>query len=132
MYFQPIIPHELPPRNPQQQTTIQNDPRYDTTPSGVIRPSSQSTLDKILAASLQSIALLRGAQYIPTEEVPQGLYNQQPQYYPQNQQLQNPYIPVSESTGATFGASVEAFLRNNTALIAVGVVGYMLFMSGRK
>lgn len=108
------------------------DININTTPGGVIRTSGgQTTLDKIFATALQSLALLRGSPYVPTEEVPAGLYQQQQQQYPIQYQ-QNPYIPPTNGTGATFGASLESFVTNNTGLILIGVVAIVLFQSGRK
>ena len=119
---------------PIDLSSIRNatDPRIATTPGGVVRVNQgQTTLDKILQTALQSVALLRGAQYIPTEEVPAGLYG--PQYSQSPYPYPYPTQPISDgSTGATFGASIESFLRNNTGLIAIGLIGYMLLMSGRK
>lgn len=128
----PGLPQIYASGDPNNPRNVSTNPRISTTPSGVIRVTQgQTTLDKILQAALSSVALLRGAQYVPTEEVPAGLYASQfPQYpqgyYPQTQ-------PISDGgTGATFGAGLESFIRNNTGLIAVGLVGYLLLMSGRK
>lgn len=108
----------------------------NTTPTGVIRTSSgQTTLDKILQTALQSVALLRNAPYIPTEEVPTGLYgysNPNANSALMQQQLLAQQLAAQNNAGANFGASVQDFLTNNTGIILIGVVAYMLLMSGRK
>lgn len=85
--------------------------------------SGQTTFDKILSTFLSSFALAKGAGYVPTTTQPQ----QQIPYFP-------PAIDNSNygGAGATLGASLQNFVTNNTGVIAVAVVGYVLLMSGRK
>lgn len=87
--------------------------------------AGQTRLDKILGTFLSFVALNKGAGYVPTNTPPpQQGYSLPADYYANQNAVGN--------TGATFGASIEQFVTQNTGLIAVGVVAYVLFKSGRK
>jgi hypothetical protein len=93
--------------------------------------ANTTSFDKILSTFLSAFALHKNAPYVPTTTVPNqygggGLDAQTLQILAQQQAL------GSGSTGATFGATVEQFVTQNTGLIAVGVIAYVLFKSGRK
>jgi len=111
-----------------RESSTNNEPVYGTTlPNGTTQVRvGGTTLDKLLNTLTTSLALFKNAPYIPTTQQP---IQQQQQYFPEAvlQPSQN-----YNSTGATFGASIENFVTNNTGVIAIGVVAYVLLMSGRK
>lgn len=90
--------------------------------------SGQTTLDKVLATFLSAFAIQKQAAYVPTTTQPNqgygGQMDAQTLAYLQQQQL--------GGTGATFGASIEQFVTNNTGLILIGGIAFVLFKSGRK
>lgn len=98
-----------------------------TLPSGqVIVTSGQTTLDKVLATALASLALLKGSPYIPTTQQPQ----QQP-YYPQ-QYPPEYYANLSGGVGSKFGDSVQRLIEQNPLLLLGGGLAVVLYLSGRK
>lgn len=79
-------------------------------------------------AALSGLALIRGAQTIPTATpANQGYgYNQQ---FPVG--VGN--VPaVDNNLGGNLGASVQGFIQNNFTAIAIGLGVYLLWSSGRK
>lgn len=113
-------------------TTQQQNVTLTTLPNGTPQVKvGGTTLDKLLATLLSFTALQKGAGYVPTTQQPvdynalaqQSAYQQQA-LYQQNLGNNNP--------NANFGAKLQAFIEQNTGVVAVVVIGGVLFMSGRK
>lgn len=100
--------------------------RVNTLPNGTPQVSvGGTTLDKLLAALTTNLALIKGANYIPTTQQPQ-----QQQYYAQNPYAVNPY--ADNNTGGKLGAGLETFITENTGVLLIAGIGVVLLMSGRK
>lgn len=106
--------------------------KINTLPDGTVQATAgQTTLDKLLNALTTNLAIIKGRGYIPT--------TQQPVDYSALALAQQPYLnPAinpnlgSGNTGATFGATLEQFVANNTGLLLVLGAGIVLWKSGRK
>jgi hypothetical protein len=103
--------------------------KINTNPDGTpIITAGQTTLDKLLATLTTNIAIIKGAGYIPTTQQQQPNYAQlPPDYYAQQLALQS-----QNNTGGQFGADIQKFIQNNGTLLAIAVVGIVLYKSGRK
>lgn len=110
---------------PRPNTQTNTQPKIYTNAGGVIAQSGQTTLDKILGTFLSSVALFKNAPYVPTAVVPQ----QQPQviYQPSATENYN-----GGSGGSGIGSQIENLITNNTGLILIGGLAFVLFKSGRK
>lgn len=124
-----ILTQTFPTYNPtfptSQNLPTSQSPNINTLPNGQVQVTSgQTTLDKFIQASLQTLALLTRQGYVPTEQQPQ----QQPFFYPAT----NIDNGLSSNVGGTLGATAQDFIQRNFTAIAIGVGVYLLYSSGRK
>lgn len=96
----------------------------------------QTTLDKILSATLSGLALVTQQPFVPTTAHPiSAITPAQNVAFDLQTQLQLAQLQNASNTsgaGAKFGDSLENFFTNNTGLILIAVIALVLFQSGRK
>jgi len=126
--YNPYNPN-TPAYNPNSPMTVNTNPV-----TGQIEISQNpDRLQQWINAGLSSLALIRNASTVPTTTPASG-YSNNGQYDAQTLALlqQQQLLAQQGGTGASFGAGIESFVKNNTGLLLVGVIALVLFKSGRK
>lgn len=108
-------------------STVPTQPKINTNVGGVNIVTGQTTFDKVLSTFLSSLALWKGAGYVPTTVQPVGNAGYQSNDYALQQ-----YLLQQQYANQSTGANIENFLKNNTGLLLMVGVGVVLLMSGRK
>lgn len=105
-------------------STVPTQPKILTNAGGVQISTGQTTFDKILSTFLSSVALFKNASYVPTTVQPVNQYPSSAYDYQQQALLQQ-QLYAQQSTGA----NIENFIRNNTGLLLVVGLGFVLLMT---